>query len=725
MLTSWFDPAMGTGTFLQSVVDRVAETVRSERGDVPASLRALLDRLIGFERQIGPYAVAELKLEQALEAHHADTSDEYFRLYVTDTLDDPNKVPLPVRGRLYAPLAESRREANHVKTDENVMAVLGNPPYRARAKRYGKWILDKEPGQRSLLDDFREPGQGRYEHKLHDLAVYFWRWALWKAFESTPDHKGIVAFITTTAYLDGPGFAGMRRFLRRQADFGWIVDLSAEGHWSAVQTRIFPGVPHPVCIGIFCRGPIPDLAEPAHIKYLVVSGNRLEKFQSLKDVHVVSPEWSDCPANWTAALRPARWNSWLQYPGIDDLLPYTSLGVTCNRAWVRAPDPAVLTERWRKLIVADPEDKRHLMKETRDRTIDKLVPAFPGEAVTSTLRNERSVTPRIERIGFRSFDRQYLIADQRVVDFLRPDLWRLRGNRQVYMVTQLSEPLTNGPGVVFTADVPDTHHFKGHHGGRVIPLYRDVRHSVPNVAPTLLSLLRRRLKVTVNDEDLMAYIAGVVAHAGYTQLFCDNLKQPGVRVPLTAVAEFWLEAVEIGQCIIWLHTFGERFCDTREGRRVRELPGRPDVLEPIPGRPGDMPDTITYDPSARCLIMGSGKVGRIGPVSNSAASYEVSGMRIITHWFEYRKQNPAGRRGGSELDDINLGKWTLSMTEDLRDLVAVLEGCAALEQRQATLLARIVQGPLLSTADLEEAAVLPIPDTIRRQIARDDGLTLF
>lgn len=480
------DPAMGTGTFLQSVVDRVAETVTNDGGDVPASLSDLLSRLIGFERQIGPYAVAELKLEQALEAHGANARDEDFRLYVADTLDDPAKVPLPVRGRVYAPLADSRRAANRVKTDEDVMVVLGNPPYRTRAMRQGKWVLDKEGRQRSLLDDFRELDHGKYEHKLHDLAVYFWRWSLWKAFESTSDPRGIVAFITTSAYLDGPGFAGMRRYLREHTDFGWIIDLSPEGHWSPVRTRIFPSVPHPVCIGIFARGSTAGNDGSPEMSYLAISGDQRKKFQALKDVRVKASGWSACARGATASLRSARVESWLQYPAIDDLLPYTSLGVTCNRAWVRAPETEVLARRWRRLIAADPEEKRALMKETRDRTIDKLVPAFPGEHVALPLRIETSPVPRIKRIGFRSFDRQYLIADQRVVDFLRPDLWRLRGENQVFLVTQLREPLTSGPAVVFSAEVPDTHYFKGHHGGRVIPLYRNIQQCMPNIAPGLL-----------------------------------------------------------------------------------------------------------------------------------------------------------------------------------------------------------------------------------------------
>jgi hypothetical protein len=722
------DPAMGTGTFLQSIIDQVARAVSLEQGDVPASLRALLSRMIGFERQIGPYAVAELKLDQALDAHQAEASDEDFRLYVTDTLDDPGKAPLPTRGRMYAPLADSRRAANHVKADEDVMVVLGNPPYRTRAMPYGKWVLDKEPGRRSLLDDFREPGNGKHEHKLHDLAIYFWRWALWKAFESTPGQpKGIVAFVTTTAYLDGPGFAGMRRYLRKQADFGWIIDLSTEGHRSAVQTRIFPGVPHPVCIGIFARVAEPDVTAQAQIKYMSVSGRRARKFAGFEQIHVSGPGWVNSRRGWTASLRSSQRDFWSQYPVIDDLLPYTSLGVTTNRAWVRAPDPQTLFDRWLELITADPYDKRLLMKETRDRTIDKRVPTYPGEPAAKALRDETSTTPRVERIGFRSFDRQYLIADQRVVDFFRPDLWRIRSERQVYLVTQLTEPLKNGPAAVFTAEVPDTHCFNGR-GGRVIPLYRNSDCTRANVTPMLLSLLRRCLGLQVGEQDVMAYIAGVVAHAGYTERFQSELRQLEVRIPVTSDAGLWHEAVEVGNQVIWLHTYGHRFDEPAKGRPRGQLStDRPGVLEPVPGGQKDMPDTLDYDDEDHCLVLRSqsGRTGRIGPVSAAAVAYEVSGMRIVKHWFDYRKHNPKGRRGGSDLDETNAPSWTLAATEELRDLIAVLEGCVRLEERQANLLSQIVTGPLITTADLEAAHILPLPDSARRNIPDDEGITLF
>ena len=86
------DPAMGTGTFLLSIIDSVAATIAAEEGPaaVPPQLRALLGRLIGFENQTGAYVVAELRIHQALKAKHGTEMPEAdAKLYVADTLDDP------------------------------------------------------------------------------------------------------------------------------------------------------------------------------------------------------------------------------------------------------------------------------------------------------------------------------------------------------------------------------------------------------------------------------------------------------------------------------------------------------------------------------------------------------------------------------------------------------------------------------------------------------------
>ena len=42
--------------------------------------------------------------------------------------------------------------------------------------------------------------------------------------------------------------------------------------------------------------------------------------------------------------------------------------------------------------------------------------------------------------------------------------------------------------------------------------------------------------------------------------------RPGLRVPLTAEAALFAKTVALGREVVWLHTYGERFADPRDGR---------------------------------------------------------------------------------------------------------------------------------------------------------------
>jgi hypothetical protein len=188
------------------------------------------------------------------------TAADRMPLHVTNTLDDPFRTQPPLASFLKA-IADSTRRADRIKAELPVTVVIGNPPYRERANGDGSWVeLSGFYGGRrrtedaSLMSDFRLPGNGRNEYKLKNMAWYFWRWATWKVFDSRSGQgHGVVAFVTTAAYLRGTAFKGMRKYLRRICDEGWIIDLSPEDMRPDVATRIFPKVQHPLAVGIFVR----------------------------------------------------------------------------------------------------------------------------------------------------------------------------------------------------------------------------------------------------------------------------------------------------------------------------------------------------------------------------------------------------------------------------------------------------------------------------------------
>ncbi|MDM3927427.1 N-6 DNA methylase [Mycobacterium intracellulare] len=253
------DPAMGTGGYLQQVIEHVADRVeaRDGKGAVAGAVTGLATRLYGFELQMGPFAVAELRATDLLADIGATLPPRGLGLFVTDTLDDPYAEQTQLGSGLEL-ISRSRKRAARVKAKTKVTVVIGNPPYRERAEGMGGWV-ERGSGADPYkpLDDFRAEGNGRHEFNLKNLYVYFWRWGTWKVFDANRDQPdgdvGIVCYITTSGYLRGPGFKGMREYLRRNTTEGWIIDVSPEGQRPEVATRIFPAVQQPLAIAIFTR----------------------------------------------------------------------------------------------------------------------------------------------------------------------------------------------------------------------------------------------------------------------------------------------------------------------------------------------------------------------------------------------------------------------------------------------------------------------------------------
>lgn len=235
---------------------------------------------MGFESQLGPYAVAEMRASDLVQGYGSVPPGDGLGMYVTDTLDDPYEDTNPVAST-FLPLARSRRQANDIKRSTPVTVVLGNPPYRERAEGLGGYVESGAEGKGALpLEAFRLAGNGRLEYVLKNLYIYFWRWATWKVFDAHPDDRhGVVTFISTSGYLRGPGFKGMREYLRRTCSEGWIINVSPEGMQPDVPTRVFPGVQQPLAIAIFIRRADTDRETPARIRYAEVTGRQGEKYE--------------------------------------------------------------------------------------------------------------------------------------------------------------------------------------------------------------------------------------------------------------------------------------------------------------------------------------------------------------------------------------------------------------------------------------------------------------
>ncbi len=731
------DPAVGTGTFLLGVLRRIAGTVAEDVGEgaVPAAIRRAAERLIGFELQFGPFAVAQLRIVAEMQALMATrrkpTSDlPDLRLYITDTLGNPyvEEVRLP---HLVEPIARSRKEANRIKRIEKITVVLGNPPYKNQAEGRGGWIEKGEGGHEAPLERWRPPpawGVGAHAHHLKNLYVYFWRWATWKVFgagfaESTGlpelDLDGIVCFITVAGFLNGPGFQKMRDDLRRTCSEIWVIDCSPEGHQPAVSTRIFQGVQQPVCIVMAARKKGKKLNKPAKVRFFALpAGDRKDaKFKALAGLTLKDKCWVECSSDWKAPFLPAHVGAWLEFPLLPNIFSWAGPGVTPHRTWVIAPDSETLVRRWKRLRdEKNLERKGHLFHADRDRYLTKVVKVglgvFRTRAVT-VANDSGDIIPPV-RYAFRSFDRQWIIPDHRLLSMARPKLWGMHSLKQVHLTALSATSPKRGPAVTFAALIPDLDHYHGR-GGRVYPLWRDAAAHASNIRPQLLAFLAEQFGAAVSAEDMMAYIAAVIAHPAFTARFKNDLVQPGLRLPLTAHRALFERACALGREVIWLHCYGERFADAEAGR-PKGPPRLPKAEAPFIPADGaipsiSLPQEMHYDAARRCLQIGAGYIDNVTP---AMWTYEVSGVEVLKHWFSYRRKDRSrpvigDRRPPSPLGDIKPEGWLDQYNQDLIDLLNVLGRLVKLEPAQATLLEEICAGPLYSGDDLANLWTRPAP----------------
>ena len=726
------DPAVGTGTYLLGVIEHALGRVEARQGAgaVAGQATSLARNLYGFELLVGPYAVSELRISRALGDRGAALPAEGTHIHLTDTLESPHAQP-PQTPLFLQPIAEQHRKALAVKSAVPVIVCLGNPPYdrheaatALNKARTGGWVRwgDEDREAPPILNDFLAPakrtGHGVRVKNLYNLYVYFWRWALWKVFEQEAGGgPGIVSFISASSYLDGDAFRGMREHLRRVCDEIWILDLGGEGRGTHRSDNVF-AIQTPVAIAVAMRAKQPNPA-PAAVHYASIEGTRREKLAKLEAIDGLGKvEWRDCPEEWQAPFRPAGEGDYFSWPLLTDLMPWQQSGVKAGRTWVIAPDRETLNRRWSALLQAEGKERRALFKDspTGRQVHQAAVASAPSETQLAPVAALRKGSPAPEIAGFayRSFDRQFIFSDARLIDRPGPSLWSAHSKQQVYLTSLLNHPLGEGPALTASSHLPDLHHFRGSYGAKeVLPLYRTADAAKPNLSPGLLDRLSREYGRPVTPEDFLAYAYGLLGHPAFVKRFAAQLRTRELRLPITRDPDLFEQARALGARLLWLHTYGERFAaDSGRGGVVPQGAAR--CLKAVPDGAEGCPERFRHNAASQTLHVGKGE---FAPVARPVYDFEVSGLKVVQSWLKHRLREGGGRRS-SPLDGIRPQRWTPQFTTELLELLWVLEATLALYPKQAQLLEAATSGECLQAGDLKPppAAMRKPPKTAKPKL---------
>jgi hypothetical protein len=621
------DPATGTGTFLETVIEVIHGTMRkkwkSERlseDQIHAAWneyvpKHLLPRLHGFELMMAPYSVAHMKLGLKLKQTGYDfETDERLRIFLTNTLEEPRDYS----GQLFAEfLAHEAKAANRVKRDTPITVVLGNPPYAGHSANDSDWVRNL---LRTKLRDgadsyFRVDGQPLGERNpkwLNDDYVKFLRYGQYRIAETG---VGILAFITGHGYLDNPTFRGMRQSLMQTFPHLRLLDLhgnvakkerTPEGGKDENVFDIRPGV----CVGVFSK----YMGEkPSSLTQLAdLWGLRRGKYEWLNEHSVQNTESSELRPNSPTYLFASQ---------NTDLLAEYEQGWKITEV-MPGNSPGIVTGQDGKTIAFSVEQAETLAEDLQR----------PRNAVTSIL--------------YRPFDQRYVVYDSGVVTRPRRQIMQhmflgdnlgLLFMRQVALQDEYSH-FSVASGLV------DNRAFYSNKGIMALaPLYlyptsdnlldATEKERKPNLAPEFMAELSETLNVnavsegwgdlqeTFGPEDVFHYAYAIFHSPTYRERYAEFLTRDFPRLPITSDLALFSELCQWGEELVSLHLMRAPYLDN--------------PFTTFPQSGSNVMEKVRYDPEEDRVYVN--KEQHFDNVPEETWNFRVGGYQVLDKWLKDRK----------------------------------------------------------------------------------------
>ncbi len=444
------DPCCGTGAYLVSVLNRIAETLRQKGGDALLAQdlkEAATNRVFGFEILPAPFVVAHLQLGLLMQHLGAPFSDkgkkERAGVFLTNSLTGweppvkPKKLP-------FMELEEERDRADEVKRDKPILVILGNPPYNSFA---GIANVEEERG---LSDAYRiakkapaPQGQG-----LNDLYVRFFRMAERRIVEKTG--AGVVCFISNYSWLDGLSFTAMRERYLEVFDRIWIDNLHGDRKISeyapdgSTSETVFaisgksPGIQIGTAISLLVR-----MQGGAHAGKLLYSDRHEARAADRRAALLASLDHSETYAVVEPELRlglplkpRAVGTDYLSWPLLTELFPASFPGVKTSRDDVVVDiDKDRLIRRMERYF--NPEISHEEMRGIAPGAMASTA-RFQAEQTRDNLRKRGFKPENVVSYCYRPFDTRWLYWEPatKLLDEKRSEYFPHVRARQPWLVTQ-------------------------------------------------------------------------------------------------------------------------------------------------------------------------------------------------------------------------------------------------------------------------------------------------
>jgi predicted helicase len=650
------DPAVGTGTFMHSVIDFIYDKFKSQKGMWSSYVsQHLLPRLFGFELLMAPYTVAHMKLGLQLQELGYDfSSDERLRIYLTNTLQEAFQIP--AADGFMNRIRDEAEAAKDIKQDVPVMVILGNPPYSYESINTDPWIV-------GLVRDYYQvdgkPLGERNPKGLLDDYVKFIRFAQHRVSETG---YGIVALITNHGYLDNPTFRGMRQNLMQTFDEIYVLDL----HGNSKKKEVCPDgspdknvfdIQQGVAISIFIKyehsqqklatvyhADLWGMREVYENKELVGG-----KYHWLAENDISSTDWTTLkPEAKFYLFNPQNTSLSSEYEQgwkVIDIMLVNAAGIKTHRDHFAIDfDEESITQKFREMretnLSKEDYSNKYNIHDHQNWRLDK---------VRQLIRLDNQWTDKIISCLYRPFDWRYCYYSDLIMDrprrelldhVFRKDNLCLGLGRQGIAV---NDPIWS---LVSVANQPiDTNIFR-RGGVNIFPLYLyptdtpTLFDSIPtnapggrkpNLSPEFITEFSQKLdlefivdgkgdkKQTFGPEDIFNYIYAIFHSPNYRQRYAEFLKIDFPRVPLTVNTALFWELVIKGNKLVKYHLMKET------GTEISTYP--------IPG--SDIVEQVKYHENHQQIWINSEQY--FDQVPQPIWNFYIGGYQVCQKWLKDRK----------------------------------------------------------------------------------------
>jgi predicted helicase len=574
------DPATGTGTFLVEAVDlihrRMIEKWRNagkSANDIEALWNDyvpnhLLPRLYGFELMMAPYAIAHMKLGLKLaETGYHFGSNERARIYLTNALEPAQDFDMQLAFMSEA-LAHEAQAANKAK-EVRFTVVIGNPPYAGESGNPSRDARGRLTHAGELIRPyFFVDGQPLGERNSKWINNDYVKFIAKGQATITRTGLGVLGYITSHSWLDGPIFRGARASLIET--FPSMSMINCHGNINRKE-RTPQGGPDE---GVF------EIEEGTNIT-IAARGASAEGFR-------IADLWGTCTSkfDWLAsnvanshigsetAPRSPKWlferahsddrMVYDAYPSIVDVMPVNGAGmVTARDGFVIGFDAAPLLDRVERFATSKLNDSAVCA--------ELEIPEKLGWDVASAraqLRAEKDLKKFIRRVLYRPLDWRLIFYHDAVV-------WRtvrkIMSNFDEPNVGFITTKQTKDQWGIAAADHMIAHKaLSAYDISSLFPLWLipkgTDRKKRANIDPVFLRRLRfvvglefdetserGDLAKTFGPRDVFDWIYAVLHSPAYRARYADYLKSDFARIPLPGSKALFQELVPLGTKLVALH----------------------------------------------------------------------------------------------------------------------------------------------------------------------------